>query len=127
MSFEINVVTISGNLTRDPELRATPDGTSVCKLSIAHNESYKDGDTWAKRPHFFEAVVWGGQGEAAAKNLAKGSKVVLQGELQQRSWEAKDGTKRTAVEINVRNLVSGFAGQAQAQSAPGFSDDDIPL
>jgi single-strand DNA-binding protein len=96
---DINVVAISGRLVRDPELRQTAGGTSICALSVACNENYKEGDTWKERASFFDVTVWGANGENAARYLTKGSKVSVQGRLNQRSWEAQDGSKRSKVDV----------------------------
>src|ERR687893_1557330 len=65
-AFDINTVTISGNLTRDPELRSLPSGNSVCNIRIAHNERYKANEGWADRPQYFDVTVWSGLGEYIA-------------------------------------------------------------
>jgi single-strand DNA-binding protein len=98
----INVVAITGNLTRDPELRSTPSGTSVCKLRVAVNSRRKDGSSgeWIDKPNYFDVTVWGAQGENCANYLSKGRPVAVEGRLDWREWEAQDGSgKRQAVEI----------------------------
>ncbi len=97
----INICAITGNLTRDPELRSTPSGTSVCKLRVAVNSRRKDGSTgeWVDKPNYFDVTVWGAQGENCANYLSKGRPVAVEGRLDWREWEAQDGTKRQAVEI----------------------------
>ncbi len=97
----INRVIVTGNLTRDPELRSTPSGTSVCSLRIAVNSRRKDSESgqWVDKPNYFDVTVWGAQGENCANYLAKGRPVAVDGRLDWREWEAKDGTKRQAVEI----------------------------
>ena len=97
----INVVVITGNLTRDPELRSTPGGTSVCKLRVAVNSRRKDGQTgnWVDKPNYFDITVWGAQGENCANYLSKGRPVAVEGRLDWREWEDKDGNKRQSVEI----------------------------
>jgi single-strand DNA-binding protein len=78
--FTINVVVQSGNLTRDPELRALPSGTMVCELGVAVNDRYKDSNgEWQDRANFFDWTVWGGMGEWVANNCAKGDQVTLEG------------------------------------------------
>src|SRR4051794_37367235 len=107
MAFgNVNVVVIQGNLTRDPELRSLPSGTSVCNIRVAVNERVKDSSSgeWGDRANYFDVTVWGKQGESVANNLAKGSAVLVQGSLRWREWEAKDGSKRQAVDINADNL-----------------------
>ena len=97
----VNVVVITGNLTRDPELRSTPGGTSVCELRVAVNSRRKDGQTgeWVDKPNYFDVTVWGAQGENCANYLSKGRPVAIEGRLDWREWEAKDGGKRQAVQI----------------------------
>ena len=98
----INVVVITGNLTKDPELRSTGGGTSVCELRVAVNSRRKDGQTgeWVDKPNYFNVVVFGAQGDNCANYLAKGRPVAVEGRLDWREWEAKDGSgKRQAVQI----------------------------
>ena len=68
----INRVIVTGNLTRDPELRSTPGGTSVCSLRIAVNSRRKEGDQWVDKPNYFDVTVWGQQGENCAQYLSQG-------------------------------------------------------
>jgi single-strand DNA-binding protein len=98
----INVVVITGNLTQDPELRHTGGGTAVCELRVAVNSRRKDGATgeWVDKPNYFNVTVWGAQGENCATYLSKGRPVAVEGRLDWREWEAKDGSgKRQAVQI----------------------------
>jgi single-strand DNA-binding protein len=97
----INVVVITGNLTRDPDLRSTPGGTSVCKLRVAVNSRRKDGQTgeWVDKPNYFDVTVWGAQGANCANYLSKGRPVAVEGRLDWREWEDKEGNKRQSVEI----------------------------
>ncbi len=104
--FDINTVTVSGNLTREPELRNLPNGgQSVCQLRIAHNDRYKDSSgEWADRASYFDVSVWGGLGEWMANNLSKGQKVVVSGRLKWREW-GEEGNKRQAVDISADSVV----------------------
>ena len=96
----INRVVLVGNLTRDPELRQTPSGTSVCGLRIAVNTRRKDSSgQWTEKPNYFDITVWGQQGENCAQYLAKGRPVAIDGRLEWREWDAQDGSKRQAVEV----------------------------
>lgn len=135
----MNVVVITGNLTRDPELRSTPGGTSVCKLRVAVNSRRKDGQTgeWVDKPNYFDVTVWGAQGENCANYLSKGRPVAVEGRLDWREWEDKEGNKRQTVEIianSVQFLGSrdgsggGNANNANANNANGgFSpSSDVP-
>jgi single-strand DNA-binding protein len=97
----INSVVVTGNLTRDPELRSLPSGNSVCKLRVAVNSRRKDGQSgeWVDKPNYFDVTVWGAQGENCATYLSKGRPVAIQGRLEWREWETQEGGKRQAVEI----------------------------
>ena len=148
----INSVVITGNLTKDPELRSTPSGTSVCKLRVAVNSRRKDGASgeWVDKPNYFDVTVWGAQGENCSTYLSKGRPVAVQGRLDWREWESQDGGKRQAVEIiadSVQFLGSrdggggggngnGFQATSdvpadtsdfEQAAAGGGSDEDIPF
>ena len=115
----INVVAITGNLTKDPELRSTPSGTSVCKLRVAVNSRRKDGQSgeWVDKPNYFDVTVWGAQGENCSNYLSKGRPVAVEGRLDWREWEAQDGSKRQAVEI-IANSVQ-FLGSRSDNAGGG--------
>ena len=106
MAGSINSVVIVGNLTRDPELRATPSGTSVCSLRVAVNDRVKDPTSgeWGDKPNYFDVDVFGGQGERCAQYLARGRQVAVAGRLRWREWETQDGQKRQAVSIVADNV-----------------------
>src|SRR5215207_889583 len=133
----INRVILVGNLTRDPELRHTPSGTSVCKLRLAVNSRQKDAATgeWGEKPNYFDVTVWGNQGENCARFLSKGRPVAVDGRLDWREWEAQDGTKRQAVEFIGSREAGGGEGERQFVPAgaaaddfpPAGADDDIPF
>ena len=132
--MSINVVTISGRLTRDPELRYTPSGAAVCNLGLAHNERFKQQDgTYREQVHFVDCNAWNGFGELCARKLRKGSFVTLSGKLQYREWEAQDGSKRSKLELRVTDAVGEAFFQTDGQSAPtgeetpAAADDDIPF
>jgi single-strand DNA-binding protein len=99
----INRVVITGNLTRDPELRSLNSGTSVCSLRIASNTRRKDNSSgeWIDKPNYFDVTVWGAQGENVAKYCQKGRAVAIDGRLEWREWEDKNnpGQMRSAVQI----------------------------
>jgi single-strand DNA-binding protein len=121
----VNVVVITGNLTRDPELRHTGGGTAVCELRVAVNSRRKDGQTgeWVDKPNYFDVTVWGAQGENCATYLAKGRPVAVEGRLDWREWEAKDGSgKRQAVQI-VANTVQ-FLGSRDGAGGGGGGGTD---
>ena len=115
----INRVVVSGNLTRDPELRQLPGGNSVCKLRMAVNTRKKDRDTnqWSDVANYFDITVWGAQGENVARYLTKGSALLVDGRLEWREWQAQDGTNRQAVEIIAENtqFMAVYAGRTRAE------------
>ena len=147
----INVVVVTGNLTRDPELRSTGGGTSVCSLRIAVNTRRKGGDgNWEDKPNYFDVTVWGAQGENCAQYLSKGRPVAIDGRLEWREWDDREtGKKRQSVDIiadSVQFLGSREGGEnggrftpqsdvpadtGDFESAPagagGSADDDIPF
>ncbi len=115
----INRVTLVGNLTRDPELRTTPAGKSVCTLGLAVNDRYKnDAGEWVEKPNYFDIVVWGAQAESCAQYLSKGRQIAVDGRLSFRSWEAQDGSKRSKVEV-IANTVQFLGSRQDAGSSPG--------
>jgi single-strand DNA-binding protein len=125
----INVVVVTGNLTRDPELRSTPGGTSVCKLRVAVNSRRRDqGGEWVDKPNYFDVTVWGAQGENCANYLSKGRPVAIDGRLDWREWESKEGGKRQSVEI-IANSVQflGSRDGGGSGGGNGFSPaSDVP-
>jgi single-strand DNA-binding protein len=124
----INRVVITGNLTRDPELRSTPSGTSVCSLRVACNTRRKGaGGEWEDKPNYFSVTVWGAQGENCARFLTKGRPVAIDGRLEWREWEAQDGNKREAIEI-VADSVQFLGGRDDAGNGNGFqARSDVPV
>ena len=133
----INRVVLTGNLTADPELRWLPSGTAVCELRIASNTSRRDAATseWIEKANYFDVVVWGGQGDTCARNLARGSGVAVDGRLEWREWEAEGGTKHQAVEIIAdtvqfltRSDPIGTTDRPQPERrVTPRADDDIPF
>jgi single-strand DNA-binding protein len=106
-------------------LRQTPSGTSVCQFGVAVNRSYKDASgQWAEKTSFFDVVVWGGQGESCARFLSKGRQVSIDGRLEQRSYDAQDGSKRSKVEIIADNVV--FQGTPGETREPAHRGGDQP-
>lgn len=99
MARSLNQVTLMGNLTRDPELRQTPNGQNVTSFSLALNRSYKDASgEWQEATDYVDMVCWGPLAERVAQYLSKGRRCLVQGRLQSRSWE-QDGQKRSKVEV----------------------------
>jgi single-strand DNA-binding protein len=143
MAASINRVVLVGNLTRDPELRHTPSGMSVCSLRLAVNSRRKDeSGQWVEKPNYFSITVWGNQGESCAQYLSKGRPVAVDGRLDWREYE-KDGVKREAIEI-VADSVQFLGGRQDGEGgAPQYvpagassqaddfstsaTDDDIPF
>jgi single-strand DNA-binding protein len=124
----INVVVITGNLTRDPELRSTPGGTSVCKLRVAVNSRRKDqSGNWVDKPNYFDVTVWGAQGENCANYLAKGRPVAVEGRLDWREWEDKEGGKRQSVEVIANSVQFLGSRDGSGGNGNGFSpSSDVP-
>lgn len=99
MARSLNQVFLMGNLTRDPELRQTPNGQNVCSFSLALNRSYKDSSgEWQEATDYIDIVAWGPLGERVSQYLSKGRRCLVQGRLQSRSWE-QEGQKRSKVEV----------------------------
>ena len=106
MRGSVNKVILVGNLGQDPELRHTVEKKAVCNLSLATNEVWKDNEGNSKeRTEWHHIVLWGKQAEFASEWLGKGRKIYVEGRLQTRSWEDKDGVKRTVTEIISDTLV----------------------
>ena len=126
----MNVVVITGNLTRDPELRSLSSGTSVCKLRVAVNSRRKDqSGEWVDKPNYFDVTVWGAQGENCSTYLSKGRPVAVSGRLDWREWEANDGSKRQSVEIiadSVQFLGSRDGGQGDGGNGGFTPQSDVP-
>jgi single-strand DNA-binding protein len=125
----INRVILTGNLTRDPELRATNSGLNICSLRIAVNTRRKDGQSgqWVDEPNYFDITVFGAQGENCERFLSKGRPVAIDGRLKWREWtDQNSGSKRQAVEViadSVQFLGSGGGDNAGGGSfAPQQSD-----
>ena len=141
--MSINRVFISGNLTRDPELRATQGGTSVLRIGLAVNDRARNQQTgeWDDRATFVDCVVFGKRAEALAGMLAKGQRVAIDGRLRYSSWEAQDGSRRSKLEVVVEEIEfmsprqGGGRQAAPAAAAPATSaagagdlyDEDIPF
>jgi single-strand DNA-binding protein len=128
MARSFNQVTLMGNLTRDPELRTTPNGQSVCSFSLALNRSYKNASgEWTEATDYVDVVAWAALGERVAQYLTKGRPALVSGRLQSRSWE-QDGQKRNKVEVVANDVTFlGGAGGGSGSSTDGFagsSSDD---
>lgn len=122
-STNINRVVLTGNLTRDPELRSLPSGMTVCALRLACNTRRKNtaSGEWEDKPNYFDITVWGGQGENCARFLAKGRPIAIDGRLLWREWETSEGQKRQAVSI-VADSVQFLGGRDDlASDEPAFT------
>ena len=125
---------IVGNITRDPELRSTTSGAQVCGFSVAVNRNYKDSSgNNQESVSFIDCSAWGRAGEIIAQYAKKGSGILISGRLEQRSWEDKEGQKRSRVEIVVEdfnfiggnNSDGGSRGGSSANDVQDVAPDDI--
>src|SRR3954465_15603017 len=123
----INRVVLTGNLTRDPELRSTPGGTSVCSLRLAVNTRRRDqSGEWVDKPNYFDVTVWGAQGENCAQYLAKGRPVAIDGRLEWREWDDKEGHKRQSVDI-IADSVQFLGSREGTENGGRFTPQtDVP-
>jgi single-strand DNA-binding protein len=140
-TMSINRVVITGNLTRDPELRSTGSGMAVLKMGVAVNDRRKNPQSgeWEDVPNFIDVVVFGARGESLSRFLSKGSKVAIEGKLRWSSWEDKDsGAKRSKIEVIADDLEfmssrgeGGGGGYNAPTETPSSSEpvleDDIPF
>src|SRR5882757_3732278 len=97
--MSLNSVNIMGNLTKDPEVKSTPQGKTVCSMSIANNRIYSKNNEKVTEVSYFDVDVWGAVGENCAKYLKKGSGIIVEGRLKQDRWE-KDGKTQSKVRIS---------------------------
>ncbi len=109
-----NTVTLIGNLTRDPELRYTTGGRGIASFGLAVNRRYQVNGEWQEQTSFFNVTCWAELGENVAASLTKGSRTIVTGRLEQRSWETQEGEKRSVVEV-VADEVGPSLRWAQAQ------------
>ncbi len=140
MPGDINKVILVGRIVRDPELRYTPGGSAVVSFSIANKRIYIKNNEKQEMVSFFNCVAWGKLAETVANYCKKGQQLALEGRLQQRSWEDKDGNKRSTVEI-VADTLQFLGGKPQTDAPEAianeesvdisadqpFADDDIPF
>ena len=138
-SRSLNKVMLIGNLTRDPEMRYTPNGAGVCSLGLATNRSWASGEAGERREEteFHRIVAWNKLAELCAQLLTKGRKVYIEGRLQTRNWEGPEGEKRNATEIVAEDMVlldsrrEGSVGESQESSyksdaeAPAVNEVDV--
>jgi single-strand DNA-binding protein len=127
-----NKVILLGNLTRDPEVRYTPNGSAVASFAIAVNRKYKQGDETKEEVSYIDIVVFGKQAESCGQYIGKGDAVLVEGRLQQRRWEAEDGQKRNKVEVVAqavnfmpkRSSGGQGGGQGHPEPAPDVHVDE---
>ncbi len=100
----LNKVILLGNLTRDPELRYTPNGTPVSSFGMAINRRYRQGEEWRDEVCYVDIVTFGRQAETVGEYLSKGNLAMIEGRLQWRSWETEDGQKRSKHEVVANNV-----------------------
>lgn len=128
-SRSLNKVQLIGNLTRDPELRYTPNGTAVCSFGLATNRSWASGEEGERKEEteFHRIVTWNKLAELCSQLLTKGRKVYIEGRLQTRSWETPDGEKRQATEIVAEDMMLlDSRRDGAAAEAPHHEEADRP-
>jgi single-strand DNA-binding protein len=125
--LQLNNVQLIGRLTRDPELRFTTAGTPMCRFDLAVNRRYKDTKSgeWKDDTSFIPVVVWREIAQRCGERLKKGSPAYIEGRLRSRSWETKEGQKRTGIEVEARAVQ--FLEKAEGGPAMGGSDDEPAL
>ena len=125
--MSINKVLITGNLTRDPELRETPSGFQVLNFGVAVNDSKKNQSTgqWEDYANFVDCTMFGNRAASVARFLAKGSKVAIEGKLRWSQWETQDGSKRSKLEVvvdEIEFMTSRDGGQQPQYQQPQTAD-----
>lgn len=129
--MSINRVNITGNLTRDPELRATAGGTQMLAFGVAVNDRRKNTQTgaWEDVPNFVDCIVFGQRAEAVSRFISKGSKVAIEGKLRYSSWENKEGQRRSKLEVIVDEIdfLSRQGQQVTSPAAEAAKVADTPV
>lgn len=117
--MSINRVNITGNLTREPELRATAGGTQMLAFGVAVNDRRKNPQTgeWEDVPNFVDCIVFGSRAEAVSRFITKGSKVAIEGKLRYSAWETKEGQRRSKLEVIV-DEIDFLSRQGQQVTSP---------
>ena len=119
-----NNVTLVGNLTRDPELRYTTGGRGVASFGLAVNRRWQQNGEWQEAVSFFNVVAWADLGENAAASLNKGNRIIVTGRLEQRSYETREGEKRSVIEVIADDLGPSLRwAQAQVERISRDSAD----
>ncbi len=122
----VNIVVLMGNLTRDPEMKYTPQGTAVCDLSLAINYTRGKGDQKKDEVSYFDITAFGKTAENAAEYLKKGRSVIIEGRLQQERWEAQDGQKRSKVKV-IAERVNFVGGGPKEAPAPTGAEPELEM
>jgi single-strand DNA-binding protein len=127
-----NKVILMGNLTKDPEIRYTPNGTAVANFRLAVNHRYKQGEETKEDVCFIDIVVFGKQGEGCGQYLHKGNGVIIDGRLQERRWETEEGQKRSKYEVVAQSVRFLPKKDSSGSGAEGISDEmvdnnDVPF
>lgn len=130
MARNINVAVFSGNLTRDPELKSIPNGTTLVRLRVATNSRRKQGEEWVDRPNYLDVTAWGALAENCARYLQKGSGIVVDAEIEYEEWTDKETQKmRSAVRFRAKNVQFTSAPREQPadrQATPEAPAKDAP-
>lgn len=127
MARSLNKVQLIGNLTRDPEMRYTPQGTAVCTFGVATNRQWTTESGEKKdEADFHNVVAWNKLAEICAQLLKKGRKVYVEGRLSTRSWQAQDGTQRTRTEVVISDMIILDKREEGASVGGGVPEIDIP-
>ena len=128
---DTNTVVLTGNLTRDPELRYTPKGVAVANVGLASNRKYRQGDDLKDEACFIDVTVFGSTAEAVAKHLDKGRKVLVEGRLRYHTWETETGQKRAKLDVIAERVnflprasKNGNGGENGAGDFDGAIPDD---
>ena len=127
MAFSINRATLLGNATKDAELKYTKNGKAVCTFSMATNRSIKDGDAWKDLPTFHRVIVWDKLAENASRNVKKGSKVVVEGRIDNRSYDDNGVTKYISevVADTCITFISEKIGEQKSEEEKVFTTDEV--
>lgn len=127
--MDLNRATVLGRLTRDPEIRTTPNGRSVASMSIATNRVWMNQNTGTKeeKVEFHNCVLWGKLAEIAGQYLSKGRRVYVEGRLETRDWTGNDGVKRYRTEIVVDNMIMLDSPKGSAGNSFNNNDDASPM
>ena len=124
MARGVNKVILLGNLGKDPELRYTQSGTAVCNFSLATTERVKANGEWQDKTEWHNITTWAKTAEVANEHLSKGSRIYLEGRIQTRKWEDKEGNTRYTTEIVANQIVMLGGGKNTERPPPGDDHDD---